>query len=332
MRRQIRFTFVAENVSAIAELREADAPQTCAAVWEALPIIGTAHHAVYSGSEGVLALSDKLRVPPENATAEVTTGDVGFTWFAPGDSFGVTEEFAELCWFYNQDARPSMPEGPVPVNLFARFIEGSEGFYAVCHRMRREGVKTLLVERVEPPDTDGLRDSARALVYRDRFVIPDRPRLTQLPGGELTLTIPLRARREATGAEGELLTERMTIRSRDGGVTWEPPRPLEESASVSAPALEATAIVELPEGGRLRGFWRGEAPAPAELVVEITRGAGAARQELVLQRVPTPHQEPNLFLFPDGRILCIYRAWDGWPGREPPLPACGVYAASFRLA
>jgi hypothetical protein len=147
--RQIRLIFLTEGVSALAELREEEAPETCAAVWKALPARGEAHHAIYSGSECVLLLPEVVRVPPENATTDVSPGDVGFVWLTPESSWVVDKEFAEIVWFYDRDARPSMPEGPTPVNLFARITEGAESFYAVCRRMRREGVKPLSIERVE---------------------------------------------------------------------------------------------------------------------------------------------------------------------------------------
>jgi len=150
MSRQIRITFVNEGISGVADLLEEAAPETCAALWEALPAAGPAHHACYSGSECVLRLPELLKLAPENATADVAPGDVCFTWFARGATYGVEEDFAEICWFYDRDAVPSMPEGPVPVSRFARLREGSEAFYAVCRRMRREGVKPLRVERVEP--------------------------------------------------------------------------------------------------------------------------------------------------------------------------------------
>src|SRR5438067_396168 len=108
MPRQIRLSFPAEGVSAVADLLVEAAPRTCAAVWEALPVAGEAHHAIYSGSECVLVLPELLRIAPENATSDVTTGDVAFTWFAAGSSHGVERDFAEICWFYDRDARPSM--------------------------------------------------------------------------------------------------------------------------------------------------------------------------------------------------------------------------------
>src|SRR5436309_2232304 len=159
MNRQIRLTFVTEGVSAVADLLEDAAPATCAAVWGALSLSGEAHHAVYSGSECVLVMPETIRIDPENASSDVTTGEVAFTWFAAGASYHVKRDFSEICWFYDRDARPSMPEGPVPVSCFARFRDGSEAFYAVCHRMRREGVKPLAIERV--PEATG-RDETTA--------------------------------------------------------------------------------------------------------------------------------------------------------------------------
>lgn len=147
MPRKIRLTFTAEGVSAIAELLEEAAPQTCEAVWNALPASGEVHHAIYSGSEGVLILPEAVRVGKENATSDVKPGDVGFAWIRPGDSWVVEKEFAEICWFYDRDGSPRMPEGPFAVNLFARITEGAEAFFAVTRRMRREGMKRMEAAR-----------------------------------------------------------------------------------------------------------------------------------------------------------------------------------------
>jgi hypothetical protein len=43
-----------------------------------------------------------------------------------------------------------MWEGPAPVNLFARIVEPADAFYAVCRRLRREGVKPVRIEVAEP--------------------------------------------------------------------------------------------------------------------------------------------------------------------------------------
>jgi hypothetical protein len=51
-----------------------------------------------------------------------------------------------FCWFYDHDATPSMPEGPVAVNVFARLYD-ADPFFAVCRRMRLEGAKRLEIAR-----------------------------------------------------------------------------------------------------------------------------------------------------------------------------------------
>lgn len=149
MKTHLRLSFPEEQASAEAELLYREAPQTCEAIMCLLPIVGMARHAIYSGSECVVLLEEVLRLPPENATSQVTRGDVGFCWMAAGSFYGVTADFAEICWFYDFDAEPRMWEGPVAVNRFARLIEPAEAFYAVCRRMRREGEKPFRVDLVE---------------------------------------------------------------------------------------------------------------------------------------------------------------------------------------
>lgn len=145
---KIRLVFPNEGVSATATLLWEEAPTTCSAIRDLLPVKAVAHHGMYSGSEAVLLLPDLIRLPAEHATADVRKGDVAFAWFAAGQSYGVDHDFSEICWFYDIDARPSMWEGPVPVNVFARIDEPTDEFYVVCRRMRREGVKPFAVELV----------------------------------------------------------------------------------------------------------------------------------------------------------------------------------------
>ena len=114
------------------------APRTREAVWAALPVRGQARHGIYSGSEVYLILPELMQLPPENATTRVVPGDVAFGWFAAGSFYGAREDYCEVCWFYDRDATPSTPEGPVPVSLFAR-LEQAEALFEVCNRMRLEG-------------------------------------------------------------------------------------------------------------------------------------------------------------------------------------------------
>ena len=59
-----------------------------------------------------------------------------------GAGYGIEEVYTEICWFYVLDATPSMPEGPIAVNVFAR-LHDADAFLAVCRRMRLEGAKRV---------------------------------------------------------------------------------------------------------------------------------------------------------------------------------------------
>jgi hypothetical protein len=145
---RLRLAFDKEGASAEAGLLRREAPHTCDAISSRLPLSGFSHHAIYSGSECVLVLPELLKIDPENTTTKVSRGEIAFTWMAAGSHYGVTGDFAEICWFYDVDAEPRMFEGPVPVSIFARIIEPAAEFYEVCRRMRKEGVKLLRVELI----------------------------------------------------------------------------------------------------------------------------------------------------------------------------------------
>jgi hypothetical protein len=138
---EIVFRFVDERVAATARLLE-EAPETSRAVLDALPVAGLARHGIYSGSEVYLMLPELLTLPREHATSVVGPGDIGFLTVERGSAYGIDEAYSEICWFYDLDATPSMPEGPVVVNVFARFHD-ADAFFAVCRRMRLEGAKRI---------------------------------------------------------------------------------------------------------------------------------------------------------------------------------------------
>jgi hypothetical protein len=139
---EIVFRFLDEGVQASARLLRGQAPETCEAVLGALPASGLARHGVYSGSEVYLVLPMLLGPPREHATTIVGPGDVGFLTVEKGSGYRIEESYSEVCWFYDLDATPSMPEGPIAVNVFAR-LSDADAFFAVCRRMRVEGAKNV---------------------------------------------------------------------------------------------------------------------------------------------------------------------------------------------
>ena len=146
MQDEIVFRFLDEDVAAPARLLREQAPETCREVWDALPAAGLARHGIYSGSEVYLVLPTLLAAPREQATTIVGAGDVGFLTVEKGSGYGIEEGYSEVCWFYDLDATPSMPEGPIAVNVFAR-LHDADAFFGVCRQMRMEGVKRLEIIR-----------------------------------------------------------------------------------------------------------------------------------------------------------------------------------------
>ena len=144
----IVFRFLDDGVAASAQLLRERAPETCRAVLDALPVDGHARHGIYSGSEVYLVLPVLLAPSREHATTIVGPGDVGFLTVQKGSGYGIEEGYSEVCRFYDLDATPSMPEGPIAVSVFARLYD-ADAFFAVCRRMRLEGAKRLEIARAE---------------------------------------------------------------------------------------------------------------------------------------------------------------------------------------
>lgn len=142
---RLRLTFPEGGVTALADLLWKEAPRTCRTVVEGLPFAGTARHGIFSGYEVYLLVPPELRVERENATSRVLPGDLAF-YAAPGGMHGQPEPISEILWFYDRFARPSMPDGPVAVNVFGRFRDGWDEFAELCRSMQTEGAQPLRIE------------------------------------------------------------------------------------------------------------------------------------------------------------------------------------------
>jgi hypothetical protein len=136
--------FVAEGVTARARLDWESAPDICQAIVDATPFTVRAHHATFSGSE-IAAITPNLpQLAPANPTSDTHVGDLAYGYLLAEDHYGVDADFAEICWFYDIDSRPSMFTGPFPVSVFARFEDAAE-FFAASRDMRLAGAKQIEV-------------------------------------------------------------------------------------------------------------------------------------------------------------------------------------------
>jgi hypothetical protein len=149
MERYIELEFVELKIKARARLLEEEMPRTCNELLKHLPLESIATHARYSGSEVAMLLSTDIKIGREKATSAVQTGDVAYVWLNQDDHYGLDDDVSEICWFYDKDSTPTMAEGPVRVNVFAR-IEGDAGeFYRASADTRITGVKNVRISLVE---------------------------------------------------------------------------------------------------------------------------------------------------------------------------------------
>lgn len=151
--RQIRLSFVDGSGSAVADLIEDDAPNTCDVLWGMLPLRVNAVHDIWSGHQVLAHLDSSIVLDPENVlTFMPMPGDVFYYYRPPhyfrGAPYGRIES-AELGVVYDRDTRPQGPRGPEAVNLFAHVTSGLESLAKGCEAMITTGQKELLIERVE---------------------------------------------------------------------------------------------------------------------------------------------------------------------------------------
>jgi hypothetical protein len=151
--RQIRIGFEDGSGSAIADLLEDDAPGTCDALWEMLPLRVSAVHDIWSGHMVLAHLDEAAELPPENVLTYIPIpGDIFYYYRPPhyvrGAPYGRSES-AELGVVYDRDTRPQGPRGPEAVNLFAHISSDLDAFARGCEEMITRGEKDLLIEKVE---------------------------------------------------------------------------------------------------------------------------------------------------------------------------------------
>lgn len=137
--RNITISLDKRGVSCIARLLDEQAPRTCAAVWDALPLTGQAYHAKYARNEVYTLLSPFARNSPgrENPTITPIPGDVcyfGFEpWeignpaygYEPGSAAHAEQGATDLAIFYGRNnLLINGDAGWVPGNVFATIVEG----------------------------------------------------------------------------------------------------------------------------------------------------------------------------------------------------------------
>ncbi len=159
MARRIELSLKQKNVRAVATLLEEEAPRTCAALWELLPIDGETYHAKWAGRE-LYTLVPPPKVGPgqENATIMPIPGDLLYFDVSP-DSIDIPVDLrkanprglVDVAVFYGRNSFLLSPQGFMPGNLFATITEGFAEYAKACGELFRAGVihERFIVRRLD---------------------------------------------------------------------------------------------------------------------------------------------------------------------------------------
>ena len=139
------------------ELLRDEAPRTCRAVWDALPIEKPAFHARRSGKE-LFVLADPFKNPgPENTRLRLAGGDVLFVhlpavWKDDHPDFTRSDAgIFDIALIYGDDALLRGPVAPIEGNLFGRVASADlPKLVELCERMWREGTELVRLRREDP--------------------------------------------------------------------------------------------------------------------------------------------------------------------------------------
>ena len=161
-------TLPSYNASAKYRLLWGEAPKTCKAVCESLPMTSVCFHGRNSGDEALtITPSPILGVPQdssENATIEHKMGDLYFGLEEAGKSYGGCspgESASELCWFYGPaglaqywvsqhgppHTEPPFVRETARLNFFATLVEETN-FYDACRKTQRKGETEIIISPV----------------------------------------------------------------------------------------------------------------------------------------------------------------------------------------
>ncbi|HKH17943.1 MAG TPA: DUF3830 family protein [Solirubrobacteraceae bacterium] len=145
MPRYIEIELERRQARCVAELLDAQAPRTCAALWDALPQGGDAFHGKYARNEIYTLVEDFAAAPPgrENSTITPIPGDVCAFWFTGQElgsaSHGYSDDrrpaedtsIVDLALFYERNNLLLNPDvGWVPGNVFATIVDGLDAIAA----------------------------------------------------------------------------------------------------------------------------------------------------------------------------------------------------------
>jgi hypothetical protein len=151
MTRHLTIALPLRGVSCVAELLEKDAPRTCDAVWQALPMGGDIYHAKYARNE-VYTMVERFageEIGLENPTITPIPGDLVYFDFPGGmldrkfkeeKGIDALPGVVDLALFYGRNNLLLNGDvGWVPGNVYATIVDGLDRMAEACNDVWRSG-------------------------------------------------------------------------------------------------------------------------------------------------------------------------------------------------
>ena len=138
--KRIELEFEETEAIATGVLFEKEAPKTCEAFWNALPLENTMVHSSWSG-ESIIAHPCGVKMSPDSPQENRTI------FVGPGEIIMETR-VEELMIFYGR-GQPRWREGPTPMSVIGEIVEGLQEFADQCRKMPKEGSKVLIIRKKE---------------------------------------------------------------------------------------------------------------------------------------------------------------------------------------
>lgn len=163
MPRHLTIALPKRGVSCVAELLDKDAPRTCEAVWQALPLGGDIYHAKYARNE-VYTMVERFadeQLGQENPTVTPIPGDLVYFDFPGGmldrkfkeeKGIDALPGVVDLALFYGRNNLLLNGDvGWVPGNVYATVVDGLERMAEACNDVWRSGAvgERLVYQRLD---------------------------------------------------------------------------------------------------------------------------------------------------------------------------------------
>jgi hypothetical protein len=156
MDRYVSVTLDKRGVRCVARLLDDQAPRTCAAVWNALPLSAPVFHGKYARNEIYTLLPAFAPIAPgkENTTVTPIPGDLCYFAFdsddlgnpaygyEPAAGIGTTGAIVDLALFYGRNnLLINGDQGWVPGNVFGTIVTGLDQLAAACQDVWMGGAR-----------------------------------------------------------------------------------------------------------------------------------------------------------------------------------------------